>query len=181
MACWFAKWATGKRPCSGALARSGSSGRSARCSPCSAMLCRTLPVRAHPGKGSPLPRKRSDKAALAALEPRAHAFRVLRQLAKECLRGCEIVQLAKRVLQRAELAEEGPHCPRRKAVGKEIATVAQALQRNAHAMTLAAIRPIDAIGALLELAMSSLGGVARMDKDRVGRLRRRAPRVLLEP
>ena len=77
------------------------------------------------------------------------------------MRDCDVVQLAKRVLQRAQLPKERSYRARRKVAGKEIAPVTQAFQRDAQPMAPLAIPPVDTVGVLPQtyIAISEAAGV----------------------
>jgi len=90
-------------------------------------------------------RSRSDEHALAPRQPSAHGTTLLRrQLIEQHASDGDIVQLAERVLQRGESREKRRDRPRRKAAGKEVAAIAQALYGDAHGMATLDIVPVDA-------------------------------------
>ena len=81
-------------------------------------------------------------------EHAAHAFPVCLQFIEERARHGQVVEFAQRVLQRAELREERLDGMRGETIREEIAAVAKPLERDAHAMTLVAVTPVDACGPL---------------------------------
>ena len=103
------------------------------------------------------------------------------QLGKERMRDREVVQLTECVLQLAQPLQKRSYCIRGNAVGKEIAAVAQALERDAYAMPLPTISPVDAVGSILKLGMRTLKGATHIRKDWVGRVSGCAPRALFKP
>ena len=61
---------------------------------------------------------------------------------------CEVVQLSERVLQRAQSGKKRSYRTPGETVGKEITSVAKTLERDAHAMALVAVTPVDATSPL---------------------------------